>query len=82
MKVMSDSMRIETFDFSGYQGTVLPAALWLPDDEPKAVLQITHGMTEHIGRYESFDPITEELENIFHDYFETSPWNNSDESDE
>ena len=31
---------------------------------------------------ESFDPITEELENIFHDYFETSPSNNSDESDE
>ena len=31
---------------------------------------------------ESFDPITEGLENIFHDYFETSLWNNSDESDE
>ena len=54
MKVTSDSMRIETFDFGGYQGTVLPAALWLPDNEPKAILQITHGMTEHIGRYESF----------------------------
>lgn len=54
MKVMSDSMRTETFDFTGYQGAVLPAALWLPDDEPKAILQITHGMTEHIGRYEAF----------------------------
>ena len=54
MKVTSDSMRIETFDFNGYQGTVLPAMLWLPDDEPKAILQITHGMTEHIGRYEVF----------------------------
>lgn len=31
---------------------------------------------------ESFAPITEELENIFHNYFETSPWNNYDESDE
>ena len=28
--------------------------LWLPDEKPKAILQITHGMTEHIGRYESF----------------------------
>lgn len=54
MKEMSDSMRIDTFDFTGYQGDVLPATLWLPDDEPKAILQITHGMTEHIGRYESF----------------------------
>ena len=31
---------------------------------------------------ESFDPITEELENTFQNYFETSPWNESDESDE
>lgn len=31
---------------------------------------------------ESFDPITEEFENIFHDYFETSSWNNFNESDE
>lgn len=54
MKVMSDFMRAETFDFTGYNGAVLPAMLWLPDDEPKAILQITHGMTEHIGRYEAF----------------------------
>lgn len=54
MKVTSDSMRIETFDFNGYQETVLPAMLWMPDDEPKALLQITHGMTEHIGRYGAF----------------------------
>lgn len=54
MKVTSDSMRIETFDFNGYQETVLPAMLWMPDDEPKALLQITHGMTEHSGRYGAF----------------------------
>ena len=32
----------------------LSAVLWLPEGEPKAILQITHGMTEHIGRYVAF----------------------------
>lgn len=47
-------MKTETFDFAGYNGSNLPAYLWLPDGEVKAVLQITHGMTEHMGRYEAF----------------------------
>lgn len=47
-------MRTEIFDFTGCQGTVLPAVLWLPDEKPKAILQVTHGMTEHIRRYEGF----------------------------
>lgn len=47
-------MKTEIFEFAGYNGIILPAYLWLPDGEAKAVLQITHGMTEHIGRYEAF----------------------------
>ena len=47
-------MKTETFVFAGYGGTNLPAYLWMPDGEVKAVLQVTHGMTEHMGRYESF----------------------------
>ena len=47
-------MKTETFDFAGYSGTNLPACLWMPEGEVKAVLQITHGMTEHMGRYEAF----------------------------
>lgn len=47
-------MKTETFEFTGYQGRSLPACLWLPEGEVTAVLQITHGMTEHMGRYESF----------------------------
>ena len=47
-------MKTEIFEFAGYNGIILPAYLWLPDGEVKAVLQITHGMTEHIGRYEAF----------------------------
>ena len=47
-------MRTETFEFAGYNGINLPAYLWLPDGAVNAVLQITHGMTEHMGRYEAF----------------------------
>ena len=47
-------MRTEFFEFTGYNGTVLPAVLWMPEGEIKAVLQIAHGMTEHMGRYENF----------------------------
>ena len=47
-------MKTKTFEFSGYNNTILPAMLWQPEGEMKALLQITHGMTEHIGRYEAF----------------------------
>ena len=47
-------MKTDTFEFAGYSGIHLPACLRLPEGEVKAVLQITHGMTEHMGRYESF----------------------------
>ena len=47
-------MKTETFEFTGYNGSHLPACLWLPEGNVKAVLQITHGMTEHMGRYEAF----------------------------
>lgn len=48
------TMKQEIFEFTGYNGTVLPGVLWLPEGEIKAILQITHGMTEHMGRYETF----------------------------
>lgn len=44
-------MDFERFEFEGHGGTVLPAEIWLPEQEPKCILQVTHGMTEHIGRY-------------------------------
>ena len=47
-------MKRELFEFAGYGEAKLPARLWVPDGEVKAVLQITHGMTEHMGRYEVF----------------------------
>ena len=47
-------MKLERFEFTGQGGMKLPACIWLPEGEAKAVLQIAHGMTEHIGRYASF----------------------------
>ena len=47
-------MKTETFEFTGYNGTNLPAVIWQPEGEVKSVLQITHGMTEHMDRYEGF----------------------------
>ena len=46
-------MKTKIFEFSS-NNNALSAVLWLPEGKPKAVLQITHGMTEHIGRYEAF----------------------------
>lgn len=45
-------MNAERFMFSGSEGTPLCARLYLPNDAPKYILQVTHGMTEHIARYE------------------------------
>ena len=47
-------MKTELFTFEGAQGAKLPAVLWLPQGEVTAVVQVTHGMTEHMGRYEKF----------------------------
>lgn len=47
-------MKTEKFKYIGSGGTMLPAVVWLPEGEVKAVLQVAHGMTEHIGRYEQF----------------------------
>lgn len=46
-------MKTEFFSFESPDNTSLPAVLWIPEETPKAVLQITHGMTEHIGRYDA-----------------------------
>ena len=42
-------MKTERIDFSGLSGY-----LWTPDAEPRALILVIHGMTEHSGRYGSF----------------------------
>jgi len=41
--------------YAGHDGVhTIHYSLYLPDKQPKAVLQIVHGMAEHFGRYEEF----------------------------
>lgn len=44
-------MKTEKFKLSSEDGTVIYSVIWSPDGETKAVLQVIHGMTEHMGRY-------------------------------
>lgn len=45
-------MKKEKFLFDGCGGVKLSAVIWTLDDAPRLILQIAHGMTEHMGRYE------------------------------
>lgn len=38
--------------FSSFTGLRLDYRLWKPEGEPKAVIQLVHGMAEHIDRYD------------------------------
>ena len=43
------------FYFTSYDGkNRIFAKEWIPQEEPNAILMISHGMTEHIGRYARF----------------------------
>lgn len=46
-------MNREKITFAGFGGIELPGIIWLPETEPKLILHIAHGMTEHIGRYDT-----------------------------
>ena len=56
-------MKTDFFEFRS-EDKLFSAVLWLPEIKPKAVLQITHGMTEHIGRYASFALICADTEKM------------------
>lgn len=43
--------KVEFFYDSADQKTKIHAIKWIPDKEIKAILQISHGVTEHIDRY-------------------------------
>jgi alpha-beta hydrolase superfamily lysophospholipase len=44
-------MRHEEHRFSGAGGVEIYRQSWLPENEPRAVLVIAHGISEHSGRY-------------------------------
>lgn len=47
-------MQSSTFYFTGMDGKEIFAAKWVSETKPKAILQISHGMAEHVGRYADF----------------------------
>lgn len=47
-------MREETFDLEADDGVRVHVYRWLPDDEPKAVIHVAHGLAEHAARYARF----------------------------
>ncbi|WLR42731.1 lysophospholipase [Bacillus carboniphilus] len=48
-------MRVETFMLKSEEGKQVHAKKWLSDDgDVKAVVQLSHGMAEHIERYDEF----------------------------
>lgn len=49
------NMKKNEFNYMSKDGkTQIHAVEWLPDEAPKAILQIAHGVTEYILRYEEF----------------------------
>lgn len=44
-------MRFDEFDLPTADGVEVHVRRWRPDGEPRAVVQIAHGMAEHSGRY-------------------------------
>ena len=48
----------EKFTFSSTAGPALDARLWRPEGAPRAVVQLVHGMAEHMDRY---DPVARRL---------------------
>lgn len=47
-------MQSSTFTLSTPDGTDLFVNRWLPDGDPKAIVQIAHGLAEHSSRYARF----------------------------
>ncbi|NCN06117.1 MAG: alpha/beta hydrolase [Spirochaetales bacterium] len=42
------------YTLTAVDGTLLQGRLWTPEDRPRGVLQVCHGMAEHSGRYRAF----------------------------
>ena len=50
MKIEKKSKKVLSSDHRH----ILSGKVYVPDCEPKGIFQVVHGMTEHIGRYDSF----------------------------
>lgn len=51
--LFQEDLMKEILKFSGAGQTILYSVLWIPETPVKFILQIAHGMTEHIERYDT-----------------------------
>ena len=49
---MNEKLQASTFTFTDQDGVAIFVYKWVPDEAPKAAVQISHGLGEHAGRYE------------------------------
>lgn len=54
-------MKKEYIEFKGENGYKYNTIIWLPDEEVKCVVQVVHGMTEHMERYNDFASVLTEV---------------------
>ena len=47
-------MKKEFYYLSADGETQIHAIEWIPEEEPKAVIQLCHGMAEYIARYDDY----------------------------
>ena len=45
-------MPVSELSYKSADGTKIVAYRWDPEDEPRAAVQLTHGMGEHARRYD------------------------------
>ncbi|WP_027624166.1 alpha/beta hydrolase [Clostridium lundense] len=50
-------MKTSHFSFNDSEGIKIYVTKWLPEEQPKAVVQIAHGMAERRGRYKRFGEV-------------------------
>ena len=60
LRLLTKAMKAE-FWFDSCGAGKICCCKWMPQGEPKGVLQIVHGITEHIGRYDTFANYLTEL---------------------
>ena len=50
----ADEMNVQESFVTALDGSEIYLRKWLPEGEPKGIIQIAHGMTEHAGVYTDF----------------------------
>lgn len=73
----ADEMNVQESFVTALDESEIYLRKWLPECEPKGIIQIAHGMTEHAGVYTDFiDALLEAGYGVYaHDH--KIPWENS-----